>query len=164
MRDTSSAALIVSLGVWGMVLLADAVTPTPVFAQDDAVRGVYSSTQAERGEEVEFDDKSQGWLTAVDAVSGEVKWRYRSERPMVANVTTTSGGLVLTGELSGDFLALDAHSGTVLYRFNTGGAIGGGIVTYQLDGKQYVAVTSGKPSGFWVDEHPGSPTIFVFGL
>ncbi len=108
--------------------------------------------------------QSQGWLTAVDAAAGEVRWRYRSERPMVAAVTTTGGGLVLTGELTGDFLVLEAVGGEVLYRFNTGGPIGGGIVTYQVDGKQYIAVMSGSPSPFWVDEHPGSPTALIFAL
>ena len=112
----------------------------------------------------EFAETSQGWLTAVDAASGEVAWRYRSPRPMVAAVTTTSGNVVFSGELTGDFIVLDAESGDVLYRFNTGGPIGGGIVTYQLDGKQYVGVASGRPSPFWIDENPGAPTIFLFAL
>ena len=116
------------------------------------------------GGTVEPSEDQQGWLTAVDASTGEMKWKYRSERPMVAAVTTTSGGLVFTGELTGDFIALDAETGEVLYRFNTGGPIGGGVVTYQVDGKQFVATTSGRPSGFWVDEHPGSATVFVFAL
>ncbi len=73
---------------------------------------------------------------------------------MVAAVTTTGGGLVFTGELTGDFIAPDAASGDVLFRFNTGGPVGGGIVTYQIDGRQYVAVMSGSPSGFWVGELP----------
>ena len=106
----------------------------------------------------------QGWLTAINASTGEVRWRYRSSRAMVAAVTTTSGGLVLCGELTGDFIALDSESGDVLYRFNTGGPIGGGIVTYQVDGKQYIAVMSRRPSGFWVDNHPGSPTALIFSL
>jgi alcohol dehydrogenase (cytochrome c) len=106
----------------------------------------------------------QGWVTAVDASDGTVRWKYRSERPMVANVTTTAGGLVLTGELNGDFIALDAETGEVLYRFNTGGPMGGGIVTYELDGTQYIAVMSGRPSGFWVDKWAGSPTAFVFAV
>ena len=55
--------------------------------------------------------KSQGWLTAVDAATGAVKWKYRSPRPMVAAVTTTAGNLLLTGELTGDFVAFDARSG-----------------------------------------------------
>ena len=106
----------------------------------------------------------QGWLTATDASTGEVRWRYRSEQPMVAAVTATGGGLVLSGELTGDFIALNGESGEVLYRFNTGGPMGGGIVTYEVEEKQYIAVMSGSPSPFWVGLHPGSPTALVFAL
>jgi PQQ-dependent dehydrogenase (methanol/ethanol family) len=108
--------------------------------------------------------RSQGWLTAVDAATGTVRWKYRSPRPMVAAVTTTAGGVVLTGELTGDFLVFDARNGDIRYRFNTGGPIGGGIVTYAVNGHQYAAVASGSPSNFWVDRNPGSPTILVFTL
>ena len=109
-------------------------------------------------------DKAQGWLTAIDAASGAVTWKYRSPRPMVAAVTTTAGNVVMTGELTGDFTIFDAKNGAVLYRFNTGGPIGGGIVTYAVGGKQYVAVAAGSPSNFWVDRNPGAPTIIVFAL
>lgn len=109
-------------------------------------------------------ERSQGWLTAVDASTGAVRWKYRSPRPMVAAVTTTAGGVVLTGELTGDFVVFDARSGQVLYRFNTGGPVGGGIITYAVGGKQYVAVASGSPSNFWVERDPGAPTILVFAL
>jgi len=93
-----------------------------------------------------------------------VKWKYRSPRPMVAAVTTTAGNVVMSGELNGDFVVFDARSGDVLYRFNTGGPVGGGVVTYAVGGKQYVAVASGSPSNFWVERNPGSPTIVVFAL
>ena len=94
---------------------------------------------------------------------------------MVAAVTTTAGGVLFTGELTGDFLALDASKGTVLYRFNTGGPMGGGVVTYAVDGRQYVAAASGSPSNFWVEsprgaleaasgKGAGAPTIVVFAL
>ena len=118
------------------------------------------------GGSMEFDppEKSQGWVTAIDASTGEAKWKYRSSRPMVAAVTTTKGDLLLAGELTGDFLALDARTGRVLYRFNTGGSMGGGIVTYKAGGKQYIAAASGSPSNFWVDEYPGAPTIVLFAL
>jgi len=116
------------------------------------------------GGTVQLADTSQGWLTAIDSSSGKVRWRYRSPRPMVAAVTTTSGNVVFSGETTGDFIVLDAVSGDVLYRFNTGGPIGGGIVTYEIDGKQYVGVMSGKPSGFWVDKNAGAPTVFLFAL
>lgn len=108
--------------------------------------------------------RAQGWLTAIDAASGAVKWKYRSPRPMVAAVTTTGGNLVLTGELTGDFDVFDANTGDVLYRFNTGGPMGGGVVTYAAGGRQYIAVASGSPSNFWTESNPGSPTIVVFAL
>jgi alcohol dehydrogenase (cytochrome c) len=108
--------------------------------------------------------QSQGWVTAVDASTGTVKWKYRSPRPMVAAVTTTAGNIVLTGELNGDFVVLDARNGDALYRFNTGGPVGGGIVTYAAGGKQYIAVASGSPSNFWVERNPGAPTIVIFAI
>lgn len=113
---------------------------------------------------LQANDTSQGWITAVDAVSGKVVWNYRSSRPVIAAVTTTAGGLVFAGELTGDFDVFDARSGDVLYRFNTGGPIGGGIVSYEVKGKQYIAATSGRPSPFWVGKNSGSPTLFVFAL
>jgi alcohol dehydrogenase (cytochrome c) len=98
---------------------------------------------------LELPDQSRGWLTAIDASTGAVRWRYESRRPMVAAVTVTSADLVFTGELSGNFLVLDARDGTVLGRHEVDGAMTGGIVTYQIDGKQYVAVTSGSSAYFW---------------
>jgi alcohol dehydrogenase (cytochrome c) len=108
--------------------------------------------------------KPKGRLTAIDASTGAIRWTYESKWPLVSAVTATAGNLVFTGELTGDFLALDARTGDVLFRFPTGGAIGGGVVTYELDGKQYVAVMSGRPSQFWTFDNPGAPTIFLFTL
>jgi alcohol dehydrogenase (cytochrome c) len=117
------------------------------------------------GGEAEIDSATSGtgWLTAVEAATGKVRWRYRSNAPMLAAVTTTSGGVVFTGETTGDFLVLDATSGEVLHRFYTGGPLAGGIVTYSMRGKQYVAVMSGSLAGFW-KRPPGSATVFVFAL
>ena len=81
---------------------------------------------------------------------------------MVAAVTTTAGGVVFAGEMTGDFLALDARSGRELYRFNTGAGLMGGIVTYQVNERQYVAAASGGGSFNFGRE--GSPTLFVFTL
>ena len=75
-------------------------------------------------------------------------------------MTATSGGVLFTGDLNNDFLALDAKTGDVLYRFNTGGSIGGGVISYALDGKQYVAATSGTVSAFFGGS--GLPAVVVF--
>jgi len=60
-------------------------------------------------------------------------------------------------------VVVSAASGELLYRFNTGGAIGGGVITYEVGGKQYVAVASGNTSRDTYGSK-GSATIFVFGL
>jgi outer membrane protein assembly factor BamB len=52
---------------------------------------------------------------------------------LVAGVAVTSGGVLCTGDLTNDFLAVNASNGETLYRFNTGGAVGGGVITYEMD-------------------------------
>ena len=83
---------------------------------------------------------------------------------MLAGVCTTSGGLVFTGEHGQDFLALDARTGEVLFRFNTGGPVGGGVVSYSVHGKQYVAVISGFVSGNFGNLGGGTATVIIFTL
>jgi alcohol dehydrogenase (cytochrome c) len=63
---------------------------------------------------------------------------------MVSAVTTTAGGLVISGELTGNLLLMDAASGALLNSINTGAPVGGGIVTYEVDGRQYIATNSGN--------------------
>lgn len=111
-----------------------------------------------------MDPTAQGWLTAVDASTGNVRWRYRSPRPMVAAVTATAGGVIFAGELTGDLIALDAATGEVRFRQTTGGAVAGGIVPYEVAGQQHIAVASGRPSAFWAGQNPGAATISVFTL
>src|SRR5262245_7251255 len=105
-------------------------------------------------------EKSKGWLTAFDASTGKERWKYASPTPLVAGVTATAGGVHFTGDLNNDFLALDARTGDVLYRFNTSGSIGGGVISYELDGKQYVATTSGTVSAFFGGS--GLPAVVIF--
>jgi glucose dehydrogenase len=81
----------------------------------------------------------------------------------VAGVTPTAGGVVFTGSMNGDFMAFDSVTGKVLYTFNTGGAIAGGVSTYAINGKQYIAVASGNSSRtIWSTK--GAATLIVFGL
>jgi alcohol dehydrogenase (cytochrome c) len=107
-------------------------------------------------------DQSKGWLYAIGAGSGTLRWRRQWPTPLVAGVTATSGGVLFTGDLNNDFLAIDAHNGKTLYRFNTGGSIGGGVITYALKGKQYVATTSGVVSGFFGGT--GTSAVIIFAL
>ncbi|MFL5541854.1 MAG: PQQ-binding-like beta-propeller repeat protein, partial [Longimicrobiaceae bacterium] len=108
-------------------------------------------------------EASRGWVTAVDGATGRVRWRYRTPKPVVAGVTPTAGGLLFTGDLDGNFYAFDKATGKVLFTTQTGGAIAGGVVTYSVNGTQYVATTSGNisRSTFGVS---GSPKVVVMAL
>jgi alcohol dehydrogenase (cytochrome c) len=101
-------------------------------------------------------------LTAFEATTGKELWKYASTTPLVAAVTATSGGVLFTGDLNNDFLVLSAKTGDVLYRFNTGGSIGAGTVTYERNGKQYVAIASGTVSPFFGGS--GLPVVAIFAL
>ena len=109
------------------------------------------------------DTARSGWVTALDAETGEVRWRFRSPTPMVAGVTPTAGGLVFTGDLRGDLLALDAATGAVRWRWATGLPIGGGVVTYQADGRQYLAVAAGMHAPLTWKLESGPAQVVVFG-
>jgi PQQ-dependent dehydrogenase (methanol/ethanol family) len=106
---------------------------------------------------------ARGWLRAFDAETGSERWAYSANSPMLAAVTPTTSGLVMTGSGSGDFLVFDATTGRQLYSFYTGGAMAGGVSTYLSGGKQYVAVASGSSSkALW--QTTGAATLIVFGL
>jgi len=98
----------------------------------------------------------------VDPKTGKMAWRVKRPTPLYAALTPTAGNLLFTGDLNGDFLALDARDGKTLYSFNTGGPIAGGIVTYELEGRQYIAVASGNSGGSI--PLSGACTIVIFGL
>lgn len=104
-----------------------------------------------------------GWLTAVDALSGRVRWKVRSGAPIVGGVTATRSGLVFAGDLAGTFSAFDGVTGKRLYRDASANAIAGGIVSYAVGGTQYVAVASGNKTKVTF-ESDGTPAITVYAL
>ncbi|NKB32118.1 MAG: PQQ-binding-like beta-propeller repeat protein [Pseudomonadales bacterium] len=88
-------------------------------------------------------DSMSGWITAVDVETGDVRWRHQTPYPNVGAVTTTAGGLAITGTIEGNLLLMDANNGEVLRRIYTGAPIGGGHITYGVGDKQFVAVGTG---------------------
>jgi alcohol dehydrogenase (cytochrome c) len=82
---------------------------------------------------------------------------------MVAGITVTAGGVLFTGEYTGLFDVFDAANGNVLYQFQTGAPMGGGVVTYTVGGKQYVAASSGNTSVASL-RGAGAGMIYIFAL
>lgn len=109
------------------------------------------------------DEQRSGWVTAVAAADGAILWRYHARAPLVSGITATAGGVVFTGDMAGDFMAFDARDGRLLWRHETGQPIGGGVITYTVKGKQYVAVASGMQSkvGWRLESTPAKVIVFA---
>jgi alcohol dehydrogenase (cytochrome c) len=110
------------------------------------------------------DDVEQiGWITAVDADTGKARWKYRSDKPLVAALTPTAGGLLLTADLEGNFIALDAATGDVILKKQLTDPIGGGVITYSIGGKQYVALAVGMKN-YLMKTQSGPASIVILAL
>jgi alcohol dehydrogenase (cytochrome c) len=70
--------------------------------------------------------------------------------------------VLLTGDLNGDVIAFDAATGKILHRISTRQPVGGGVVTYQAGGKQFVGVAAGLVDA--IMQSKGQPAVIVFGL
>ncbi len=113
--------------------------------------------------------KAYGHVSAVDVATGEIRWRAKERFPMMAGAVSTASGLVFTGNLEGEALALDADTGQVLWRFRMGGGVRSQPIVFELDGRPYVAIGSGSwatTDAFLagLDRIPEGGHLFVFGL
>ncbi|MGW5049028.1 PQQ-dependent dehydrogenase, methanol/ethanol family [Streptomyces griseoluteus] len=99
------------------------------------------------GVQVDIEDMA-GSVSAFDA-TGEEKWRWRNDLPMCASTLATGGDLVFAGEPSGEFNALDARTGELLWQFQCGSGHHSSPTTYMVEGRQYVAVPVGW--GGWAE-------------
>jgi alcohol dehydrogenase (cytochrome c) len=85
-----------------------------------------------------------GAVIAIDPKTGQAKWKFQMYDVTDAGILTTAGDVLFTGGREGYFYALDARTGTVLWKTYLGGAILSAPVTYSIDGKQYVIVNAGN--------------------
>ena len=90
-----------------------------------------------------------GEFVAFNPVSGERVWEYRQESgaPMTASALATAGGIVFGGTADRRFFALDADNGDLLWETRLNGDISGAPVTFEIDGRQYLAVGAGGRIG-----------------
>ena len=113
----------------------------------------------------------RGYLKAIDPLTGKAKWEAPSDLPRFSGVLSTAGGVVFSGQLTGEFEAFDAETGNKLWHFQTGSGIEGQPITWEQDGVQYVAVSvgiGGVYSLFSGDKRladiPAGGSLWVFAL
>ena len=73
-----------------------------------------------------------------------MKWEYKLLAPSETSTLVTAGGLVFGVSNEGNFLALDASTGKLLWEFTVGGSDAeSNLITYEVDGKQYLIGAAG---------------------
>ena len=120
-----------------------------------------------------FED-ALGEYKAWDPVKQEMVWSIKEPLPWLGGGLTTAGGLLFYGNPAGILKAVDAASGDILWSFKTDSGISAAPVTYEIGGKQYITVVTGRlvgPPSFFgelgqrvIEASPPGGTLITFEL
>jgi len=113
-----------------------------------------------------------GDIIAWDPVKQKKVWDIKEELPFNGGTLATAGGLVFYGTTTGQFKAVDAKTGSVLWQVGVGSGVGAAPISFAIDGKQYVAVVVGRTASIpaflgdigtkMTQATPEGGTLFVF--
>ena len=104
-----------------------------------------------------------GTFTAITATTNKIAWQQQMPYRMGGGggSTVTAGGLLLRGEPDGNFVALNAKTGEVLFKFQTGFGADAPPVVYEVDGQQYITIVTG---GNWIQGSATGDAVWTFAL
>ena len=88
-------------------------------------------------------EEQWGNIAAVDYNTGAIRWKVKTQQPMIGGILATAGGLVFTGQGNGTFAAYDAANGTELWSFQAGAGVNAPPSSYTVNGKQYIVMAAG---------------------
>jgi alcohol dehydrogenase (cytochrome c) len=84
-----------------------------------------------------------GIVAAVDMTTNTLVWQYRWQEPCYSGFLATAGDLLFVGRNDGRMTALDIDTGLQLWEFQTGAGANAPAISFEKDGKQYIASYSG---------------------
>jgi alcohol dehydrogenase (cytochrome c) len=96
-------------------------------------------------------DAGYGAVRAINPLTGEKVWDYTMSDVSDSGLLTTATDLLFSGNREGHFFALDARNGKLLWSRYLGGQVASSPISFMVDGRQYVAIASGRG-------------LFTFGL
>jgi alcohol dehydrogenase (cytochrome c) len=113
--------------------------------------------------------KPAGYHISMNPLTGKTSWKIPLEDlASSAGMLGTDGGLLFTGKLTGEFIALDQDTGKQLWQFQTGSSVNSPPITYTHKGVQYVTVLSGRggsnPSRSAGNIVPSGGSVVTFAL
>jgi glucose dehydrogenase len=105
--------------------------------------------------------RDNGTFSAIDVASGRVAWLDTLPDPMVGGAMVTAGDVVFVGTKDQRLLAFDARTGAKLWQFAAGAGVNAPPISYQVDGRQFIAVAAG--GNFQINAKRGD-ALLVFAL
>src|SRR5262249_10253377 len=113
----------------------------------------------------------RGYLKAIEPLTGKAKWQAPSDVPRFSGVLSTAGGVVFSGQLTGEVEAFDRDTGKKLWGLQAGSGVEGEAGTWPQDGVQCGAVAGGSGGVYSIysgDERlkkvPPGGSLWVFAL
>ena len=147
---------------WNVPRIQKLATPKPAEHGKDSTGVISRQPEIKPGDVV-------GHLVAINPLTGEKKWEVPLlDLPSSAGMLVTGGGLVFTGKLTGEFMALDESTGKTLWQFQTSSSVNSTAITYTHKGRQYVTIESGiggiLASRYAARKVPAGGSVWTFAL
>lgn len=95
-----------------------------------------------------------GQVKAYNAITGEMAWEVMERFSVWGGTLATAGGVTFYGTLDGFIKGRDSDTGELLWKFKLPSGVIGHPMTYEHDGRQYIAIYYGV--GGW----PGVGLVF----
>ena len=85
-------------------------------------------------------------IAAFDPLTGKKQWSFSTAYGNASSLLATAGDLIFAGDVEGNAFALDARTGEKLWSADTGSIVASPPVSYSINGRQYIAMSSGGGS------------------
>tara|TARA_B100000519_G_C14050123_1_gene346990 strand:- start:163 stop:585 length:423 start_codon:yes stop_codon:yes gene_type:complete len=103
---------------------------------------------------------NMGRVQALDLENQKVDWTHRQPSPVISSILATAGGIVFAGDLNRQFRAFNDETGEILWQGVLDDVPSSTIITYAVDGTQYVAIVAGQ-TGYHVNDWSRMFSIFA---
>ena len=150
-----------------MLHTGNAASPTPEEVYASTVVFIEDPT-------IDIEPYPVGRVDAISIETGRLAWTHQQRAGMISGLVATAGGLVFGGDANRRFKALDDRTGEVLWETIVSGPVTGHPISYEAEGRQYIAVPVGggtaEPERRVLSIHPeikpsrGINAIFAFAL